>query len=86
MSENIDNERGKTFTAQKPMTTSTPTLTPKPCLHDIVERETAVTADGMCPLCLAAQLAEARGQLRYQRMLTEQIQASHDLAATEPKP
>ncbi len=28
------------------------------CPHDFVERETAVTADGYCPLCLAALKAE----------------------------
>jgi hypothetical protein len=31
-----------------------------PCTHDFVERELAVTADGYCPLCQAAQLATLR--------------------------
>lgn len=31
--------------------------------HDLAEREGAC-ADGMCPLCLAAQLTEARAVLR----------------------
>lgn len=33
------------------------------CPHDFVERETAVTADGMCPLCLARERDEARAAL-----------------------
>jgi hypothetical protein len=35
--------------------------TSKPCAHDLPARETAC-ADGMCPLCLAAELDEAERQ------------------------
>ncbi len=28
------------------------------CTHDIVERDIAISADGMCPLCLAAENAK----------------------------
>lgn len=33
------------------------------CTHDLAERETAVYADGMCPLCLQRELKEAREAL-----------------------
>ena len=96
MSENIDNERGQTFTAQKTMTTSTPTPTPEQIAEGLELAETEATAFradwwnilnqpgkiARTALALAEQLAETRGQLRYQRILTEQIQTSHDLAAT----
>lgn len=26
-----------------------------PCAHDVTERDTAATADGLCPICLAAE-------------------------------
>ena len=32
------------------------------CTHDIVERDVAVTADGLCPLCLQADLTFWRDQ------------------------
>lgn len=32
------------------------------CEHDLVERETAATADAMCPLCMAAEIERLRGQ------------------------
>lgn len=28
-----------------------------PCTHDIAEQETAVAFDGLCPLCLATEIA-----------------------------
>ena len=30
------------------------------CTHDITEREVAVTADGYCPLCMAAEIKRLR--------------------------
>lgn len=34
------------------------------CIHDLTERETAVTADGYCPLCMAKRIAELEVQLK----------------------
>jgi len=33
------------------------------CEHRITEMDTAVIADGMCPLCLAAEIARLRAAL-----------------------
>ncbi|HKX46199.1 MAG TPA: hypothetical protein VJP77_05815 [Planctomycetota bacterium] len=33
------------------------------CNHDLLDRETAVTADGMCPLCAAAECSALRARL-----------------------
>ena len=33
------------------------------CTHELWDREVAVTADGMCPLCLVAELTTVRGDL-----------------------
>ena len=30
------------------------------CTHDITEREVVVTADGYCPLCMAAEIEQLR--------------------------
>jgi len=35
------------------------------CPHDFTERETAVTADGYCPLCLAADNERLRGIIQF---------------------
>ena len=32
------------------------------CPHDITERDVAVSADGYCPLCMAAELATLRAE------------------------
>jgi hypothetical protein len=32
------------------------------CPHDFTERETAVIADGYCPLCMAAELEQLRAE------------------------
>lgn len=34
------------------------------CEHDLVERETAATADAMCPLCMAAEIERLRAALK----------------------
>jgi hypothetical protein len=34
------------------------------CPHDFTERETAVTADGYCPLCMATENTELLAALR----------------------
>jgi hypothetical protein len=39
-------------------------MTMTKCEHDINERECAVTADGMCPLCLAAEIERLRALLK----------------------
>jgi hypothetical protein len=33
------------------------------CTHDIVERDVAVSADGYCPLCQAAEIARLKAAL-----------------------
>lgn len=33
------------------------------CQHDLTEREVAVTADGMCPLCQASTLAQREREI-----------------------
>lgn len=33
------------------------------CTHDINERETAVTADGYCPLCMSAEIDRLKAEL-----------------------
>lgn len=38
------------------------------CAHDVSERSTAVEADGLCPLCLAAEV---------QRLTVELVNARH---------
>lgn len=35
------------------------------CGHDINEREVAVTADGMCPLCMTAEIERLRAAIRW---------------------
>lgn len=37
------------------------------CPHDITERDVAVTADGMCPLCQARTIEHLRAMLRQHR-------------------
>jgi hypothetical protein len=41
------------------------------CPHDFIERETAVTADGYCPLCMATELTQLRERLATCRELRE---------------
>jgi hypothetical protein len=42
------------------------------CTHDFTERETAVIADGYCPLCMAARLVSADAEIER---LTMQVDA-----------
>lgn len=40
------------------------TLAPDTCPHDISEQDVATQADGLCPLCLAADNARLRAALQ----------------------
>jgi hypothetical protein len=42
------------------------------CPHDLAERETAV-ADGMCPLCLAAENERAKQEIEEMRAALQEI-------------
>ena len=44
------------------------------CKHDLVEREIAVTLDGMCPLCMKKKIEEleAKKKTWFEKMLDEQ--------------
>jgi predicted DsbA family dithiol-disulfide isomerase len=44
------------------------------CTHDIVEREIAVTSDGMCPLCMRKRIEELEERLkRHDRSKYEMV-------------
>jgi len=44
------------------------------CSHDLTEREIAVTADGMCPLCMKKKIDELEGKKKtwFEKMVDEQ--------------
>jgi hypothetical protein len=43
------------------------------CTHDFTEREIAVTADGYCPLCMAAEIERLQTELASLRDLVESM-------------
>ena len=58
-------------------------MSSRSCTHELWEAESAVTADGMCPLCLLDALGDERIARQAAERRCEGYQASRDWAIEE---